>query len=240
MLLAGMWLFPLLAALIALVFAGSLARRYGDRRRPHEALWAVALLMYAAASFMVVLGVLGDWSAFEYRTYWLLGAALNVPFLAAGEVVLLFRRPWVLVVVLLALVFVTGYSFGVVRTAGIADPTALGPDLPSGKVVFGAGTAAHRLPQVIAIPAYLMLVGGTLWSAWRMRGRPELRDGFYGVLGIAFGATIIAAVGSAFAAAGNLTAFSLALAVGIAVMFWGFLRASRPASARVPAPSSAS
>jgi len=160
MLLAVMWVFPLLAALIALAFAGLLARRYLDRRRPHEALWALALLMYAAASFAVVLGVLGDWSAFEYRAYWLLGAALNVPFLAAGEVVLLFRRPWVLVVVLLALVFVTGYSFGVVRTAGIADPTALGPDLPSGKVVFGAGTAAHRLPQIIAIPAYLMLVGG--------------------------------------------------------------------------------
>ena len=240
MLLAVMWVVPLLAALIALAFAGVLARRYPDRRRPHEALWAVALLMYAAASFMVVLGVLGDWSAFEYRTYWLLGAALNVPFLAAGEVVLLFRRPWVLVVVLLALVFVTGYSFGVVRTAGIADPAALGRDLPSGKVVFGAGTAAHRLPQVIAIPAYLVLVGGALWSAWRMQGRPERRDAFYGVLGIALGATIIAAVGSAFAAAGNFTVFSLALAVGIAVMFWGFLRASRHAAARTPASSSAS
>jgi len=240
MLPAVMWVFPLVAALIALAFAGVLARRYPDRRRPHEALWPVALLMYAAASFMVVLGVLGDWSAFEYRAYWLLGAALNVPFLAAGEVVLLFRRPWVLVVVLLALVFVTGYSFGVVRTAGIADPAALGRDLPSGKVVFGAGTAAHRLPQVIAIPAYLVLVGGALWSAWRMRGRPERRDAFYGVLGIALGATIIAAVGSAFAAAGNFTVFSLALAVGIAVMFWGFLRASRHAAARTPASSSAS
>lgn len=240
MLLVGMWVFPLLAALIALAFAGLLARRYLDRRRPYEALWVVALLMYAAASFMVVLGVLGDWSAFEYRTYWLLGAALNVPFLAAGEVVLLFRRPSVLVVVLLALVFVTGYSFAVVRTAGIADRAALGLDLPSGKVVFGAGTAAHRLPQIIAIPAYVMLVGGALWSAWRMRGRPERRDAFNGVLGIAFGATIIAAVGSTFAAAGNFTVFSLALAAGIAVMFWGFLRASRPASAHAPVPSSAS
>lgn len=240
MLLAVMWVFPLLAALIALAFGGVLARRYLDRRRRYEALWVVALLMYAAASFMVVLGVLGDWSAFEYRTYWLLGAALNVPFLAAGEVVLLFRRQWVFVVVLLALVFVTGYSFGVVRTAEIADPTALGQDLPSGKVVFGVGTAAHRLPQVIAYPAYFLLLGGTLWSARQMRGRPERRDAFYGVLGIAFGATIVAAMGSAFAAAGNFTVFSLALTMGIAVMFWGFLRTSRHAVARDPAPSSAS
>lgn len=240
MLLSVMWVFPLVAALIALAFAGVLTRRYLDHRRPHEALWVVALLMYAAASLTVVLGVLGDWSALEYRTYWLLGAALNVPFLAAGEVVLLFRRSWVLVVVLLALVFVTGYSFGVVRTAEIADPATLAQDLPSGKVVFGAGTAAHRLPQVIAIPAYLVLVGGTLWSAWKMRGRPERRDAFYGVLGIALGATIVAALGSAFAAAGNFTVFSLALTLGIAVMFWGFLRTSRHAAARTPASSSAS
>jgi hypothetical protein len=223
-----MWAFPLAAALIALAFAALLARQFVSRRRPYQALWAVALLMYAVASFMVVLGVLGDWSPFEYRTFWLLGAVLNVPFLAAGEVVLLFRRQTVLALVLLILVFVTGYSFAVVRTAAIADPAALAQDLPSGKVVFGDGTPAHRLPQVISIPAYTVLLAGTLWSAWRMRGRRELRNRFYGTLGIAVGATIIAAVGSVFAAAGNFTVFSLALALGIGVMFWGFLWVSRP------------
>jgi hypothetical protein len=41
------------------------------------------------------------------------------------------------------------------------------------------------------------------------------------------GATIVAA-GSAFAATGILPGFSVALTAGIAVMFWGFLRASKP------------
>src|SRR5215207_10166363 len=98
---------------------------------------------------------------------------------------------------------------------------------PSRKEVFGDGTAAHRLPQVVAIPAYLILLGGTLWSARRMRGRPELRDRFWGTLVIAFGATIIAGFGSAFAALGYLVPFSLSLFVGICVMFLGFLRAAR-------------
>ena len=70
------------------------------------------------------------------------------------------------------------------------------------------------LPQVVAIPAYLVLLGGTLWSAWRMRGRPELRDRFWGTLLIAFGATIIAGFGSAFAALGYLVPFSISLLVG--------------------------
>jgi hypothetical protein len=229
-----MWAFPLAAALIALAFAALLGRQFVSRRRPYQALWAVALLMYAVASFILVLGVQGDWSPFEYRTFWLLGAVLNVPFLAAGEAVLLFRRQTVLALVLLILVFVTSYSFAVVRTAAIADPAALAKDLPSGKVVFGDGTPAHRLPQVISIPAYTVLLAGTLWSAWRMRRRRELRNRFYGTLGIAVGATIIAAVGSVFAAAGNFTVFSLALALGIGVMFWGFLRVSRPVASSSP------
>jgi len=85
------------------------------------------------------------------------------------------------------------------------DPIALAKRLPSGKDVFGDGTPAHRLPQIVSIPTYTVLIVGTLWSAWKMRGRPELRERFLGTLLIAFGATIVAVGGSAFAAAGTST-----------------------------------
>ena len=81
--------------------------------------------------------------------------------------------------------------------------TALAQQLPSGKDVFGDGTPAHRLPQLISIPSYLILVVGALWSAWRMRGRPELKDRFVGTLLIAIGATIIAGFGSDVRRAGQ-------------------------------------
>jgi len=109
----------------------------------------------------------------------------------------------------------------------VYDPIALAKRLPSGKDVFGDGTPAHRLPQIVSIPAYTVLIVGTLWSAWKMRGRPELRERFLGTLLIAFGATIVAVGGSAFAAAGDLFLFALMLSIGVTVMFVGFLRASR-------------
>jgi lipopolysaccharide export LptBFGC system permease protein LptF len=62
-----------------------------------------------------------------------------------------------------------------------------------------------------------------------MRGRRELRGRFWGTLLIALGATVIAGFGSAFAALGRLVPFSVALLVGISVMFAGFLRATRSA-----------
>jgi hypothetical protein len=225
-----MWVLPLVAAVVAFAFAGVLARQWLARRRPFMAIWVVALAMYGVASLAVVAGAADGWSELEFEVYWALGAVLNVPFLAAGEVLLLFRRRWVLWGTLLALVFVTAYTFTTLAGASY-DAEALAETLPSGKHVYGAGTPAHRLPQLISIPSYLLLLAGTSWSAWTMRGHAELRDRFFGTLLIALGATITAVGGSAFAALGKLALFSVTLLAGIAVMFWGFLRASRQAAA---------
>jgi hypothetical protein len=227
-----MWAFPLAAAVVAAAFAGLVARRYAERRRPHQLAWALSLAMYAVASTAVALGVAGGWTTGEFQAYWALGAVLTVPFLAGGEVMLLAANRTVHAAVWVVLVFVTAYTVSVLRGASM-DMGALGADLPSGKHVFGDGSPAHRLPQLISIPSYVVLLAGTLWSAWRMRGRPALRDRFAGTLLVALGATVIAGFGSAFAALGYLAAFSAALVAGVAVMFAGFLRAGRPQHAAV-------
>jgi hypothetical protein len=225
----AMWVFPLASAVVAAVFAGLVTRQYAARRRPYQLAWVLALAMYSAASLAVVFGVLGGWTTGEFQLYWALGAVLNVPFLAGGELMLLLRNRTAQAAVWIVLVFLTAYTVSVLRGASF-DAAALADDLPSGKDVFGDGSAAHRLPQLISIPSYVVLLGGALWSAWRMRGRPELRDRFAGTLFIALGASVIAGFGSAFAALGYLAAFSAALVVGIVVMFLGFLRAGRPSA----------
>lgn len=232
--LRAMWVFPLVAAVVAFVFAGLLARQFASRRHGYQLVWAIALVMYGVASLAVVAGALNGWSELGFEIYWAFGAVLNVPFLAVGELQLLVRNRAVHLALYLVLVFITAYTFSVLREATL-DPAVLAERLPSGKHVFGDGSAAHRLPQLISIPSYLILVGGACWSAWRMRGRPELRDRFFGTLLIAGGATLIAGFGSAFAALGNLPGFSIALLAGISVMFLGFLRASRPVPAAAPA-----
>ena len=234
-----MWIFPLAAAAVALLFAALLGKQFLLRRRSYQLLWALAMLMYAVASAAVAIGALNGWSRLAFQLYWLFGAVLNVPFLAAGELQLLIRNRTAELILDVLLVFLVAYAFSVVRAAA-TDATALAEQLPSGKHVFGDGAPAHRLPQLISIPSYLILVGGALWSAWRMRGRPELRDRFVGTLLIALGATIIAGFGSAFAALGKLPLFSIALLAGITLMFWGFLRASRTAPEQAPTSASTS
>jgi hypothetical protein len=228
----GLAIFPFAASIIAFVFAAMLARRVADRWRPHEAVWVVALLMYAVASGAMFLGVLHGWSGSIYRIYWLFGAVLNVPFLFAGELYLLARRRIVAHVFLVIL-------FGLAIFAGIAVLGAsvhegpLGGSLPLGKDVFGDGTLPHRLAQLYSWPTYVALLAGLVWSALQMRGKPALRDRAAGTFGIALGATVVA-IGSGVGAAYHVVPlFSVALAAGIAVMFWGFLRASRPSPQHV-------
>jgi hypothetical protein len=221
-----MWLIPAVAAVVAAVFAVLLFRQFAARRGQAQLLWAIAMAMFAAASAALAMGVASGWTKTVFAVYWAFGAVLNVPFLAGGELVLLFRRPWVRWAVWLVLIFSVAFTFAVLRQ-GAVDAAALGEQLPAGREVFGLGTEAQRLPQYFSYPAYFILVAGAVWSAWKMRGRPELRDRFVGTLLIAVGATVVAA-GAAFAAEGQLTGFVLTLLVGIATMFRGFLRASRP------------
>ena len=228
-----MWVFPAVAAAVALVFAGALTRQFLARRRSYQLLWAIALAMYAVASLCAAAGVARGWNPTLYGIYWALGAVLNVPFLAGGEIQLLARNRTVDAAVWIVLIFLTAYTVAVIRSATF-DVAALAKRLPSGEDVFGASSAAHGLPQLISIPSFTLLLLGTLWSAWTMRGKPELRDRFYGTLLIALGASVVAG-GATFAAYGNLPGFSLTLVVGIAVMFAGFLRASKPAAVAAPA-----
>jgi len=125
------------------------------------------------------------------------------------------------------LIFITGYTVAVLSGVDMIL-SALAEELPSGKDVFGPSTTPQQLPQLVSIPAYVLLIAGALYSAWRMRGRPELRGRFVGTLLIALGATVVAG-GSWFAATGVLAGFTLTLLVGISLMYWGFLRATRTA-----------
>lgn len=220
-----MILLPIAAALIALAFGIQLLVRSGTRRAWHEAVWGLAMLMFFLATGALVLGVADGWSSAEFRTYWLFGAVLTVPWLGLGELYLLIKQRWVSHLLLVLLLGATAWATATVRTAPMSD--ALAMEFPLGREVFGDGSDAHRLSQYYAYPGYFILVGGAVWSAFRIRGRSELRDRFLGTLLIAVGATIVF-VGSGIGAGfGNFAVFSIGHVVGIAVMYWGFLTATR-------------
>jgi hypothetical protein len=225
---------PILAALISLAFGIHLLVRAGRRRSWAEAVWGVAMLMFAAASGALALGVADGWSTAEFRTYWLFGAVLNVPYLGAGEVYLLSRRPWVGHLALVVVLAATAWASAEVRSAPLDVEVLRAEQFFAGKDVLGEAAPARTLAFIYSYAGTAILVLGILWSALGMRGRPELRPRFWGILLIAIGALVVAG-GAAFAAAANFAGFSITLAGGVAVMYAGFLQAARRVPPQRPA-----
>jgi hypothetical protein len=217
---------PIGASLIAAVFGVHLLVRSGSRRAWFEAVWGLAMLMFAIASGALALGVADGWSTGEFRAYWLFGAVLNVPYLALGEAYLLIRRRWVSHVLLLLVLAATAWASAEVRAAPLDLEVLRTQEFFTGREVMGEDAPARTLALLYSYTGTAVLVLGILWSSLGMRGRPELRNRFYGVLWIAAGALVVAG-GAAFAAAGNFAGFSLTLLGGVAVMYWGFLTATR-------------
>ena len=232
-----------IATLVSTAFCLSTLERWRANRRPHEAAWTVSMAMFALASLSYFAGAAVGWGQLDFRTFYLFGAILNVPYLALGTVYLLGGeqlgnrvRFW--------LNLTAAFCAGVVLSvplAGSLDVTGI----PSGKEVFGVG------PRVMAAVGSgvgaMVLIGGALWSALQLlrAGRrpgtgpaPAITPGRLALtnLLIAVGSIILGTGGTLFGTGDQLLDFGIWLAIGISVLFAGFLvsNPARPVAHRPP------
>jgi hypothetical protein len=240
-----MVVFPIVAALVSALFALLLVQQYARKKGLPQLFWGVALSMFALASLAVAAGVGQGWNGSLYRIFWAFGAILNVPFLALGSVSLFGNRPLIAVAALIVAalsIYVLALTFTAKTQANAfvqhhesrakidcpADPIVpLKPryDIPRGKCVWPHGSAVGKMGSTVSIPSYLVVVLVALITS---RGSaPERRRRARGNWMITAGATIVAVGGTATARFGRGAAFSIALALGVVVMFAGFLMASR-------------
>src|SRR5258708_21448954 len=74
----------------AAVFSAAVAaRQYMNRRKPYQAIWAVALAMFAAAALFETAGEAFGWSGATYKGYYLFGGLLNVGWLGIGSLLMM-------------------------------------------------------------------------------------------------------------------------------------------------------
>lgn len=235
------------ATAVAVAFALATWDRWLRKRRPHELVWTVSLLLFALGSGALWWAEARGWSAGAFRLFYLAGAILNVPWLAAGTVYLLAGpvwgnrvRAW--------LVFVSGLATGVLLAAPLKTPVST-TELPEGKLVFGVW------PRVLAAVgsglAALVIIVGAVWSAIRvMRGKVPTLTGHarsvalpkrlaLGNVIIALGTLVLSASGTFAGRLGKDRAFAVTLLAGITILFVGFLVANASSAvARRPRPAS--
>ncbi len=242
-----------LATLVSVAFCLSTLERWRANRKPHEWAWTVSMAMFASASaaYFVAAGL--GWGAWDFRAFYLFGAILNVPYLALGTVYLLGGVPlgdrvrtW--------LNLTAAFCAGVVLTAPLLAPLDV-EGIPSGREVFGPG------PRIMAAVGSgvgaVVLIGGALWSAVRLvRARRAMaavpapgaadrpasgvtpgRLVVTNVL-IAAGSIVLGTGGTLFGSGDAMQGFGIALAVGVTLLFVGFLvsNPTRPTAAPTLSP----
>jgi hypothetical protein len=213
-----------IATAIATLFAQATAVRWSRSRAPHQGAWTLALALFALASAALATGASTGWDRGTFRAFYLLGAVINVPWLALGTVYLLMGRR-VGDRVRVGLLIFTGVGIGVMLAAPMHGVIAT-TGIPVGKDHFGV------LPRALAGAGSgvgaIVVFGGAVWSAIRFaRAR---RPGSGRLAGgnalIALGTLVLSSGGLLQGVVGSDEAFALTLAVGIAVIYAGFAVAS--------------
>jgi hypothetical protein len=208
---------PLIAGAIGGAFAAVVGRQYLNRRKPYQAIWALALAMFAAAALFETAGQAFGWSDGSYKGYYLFGGLLNVGWLGLGSL-LLTTSPRVgriatIVMVLISIVCL----FAVIAAHTNAD--LLKAQVPAR----GAIDVPGILPLITNLGGSLLLIGGAGWSAWKAARAGAPRNRVLGLAVLAAGAFIVAAGHSLAQTKGVYVAQPLTEALGIGAMFVGYL-----------------
>ena len=82
---------PLIATILAGVFALLLVDQWLRRRRPYQLAWAIGVAMFGVAAFAEVLGSISGWDGTLFRLWYLTGAVWVAAWLGLGTVLLLAR-----------------------------------------------------------------------------------------------------------------------------------------------------
>jgi hypothetical protein len=220
-----------LATAVATVFAQATAVRWSRSHKAHHGAWTVALALFALASAALATGVSTGWDQGTFRVFFLLGAILNVPWLALGTVYLLagdragrLTRN--------GLVVFSAFAAGVMFSTPLHGEIS-GQAIPVGKDHLDA--LPRALAGVGSGVGALVLLGGAVWSAVRyarMRSAPGAARLCASNVLIASGTLVLSSGGLLQGIVGKDEAFAISLAVGIVVIYAGFVVASGRSPAR--------
>ena len=221
----------LATALTGFILAIQVGSQYLQRRKPHQLLWAVALLMFATGAACQCYGEWLAWTPLTYRLWYLTGAMLTAAYLGQGTAYLQYKQKTanILMYILLAASLAGAVAVFIAPIdlhAGINGSTATGKGMPS---------AIRLMTPFFNIYGTLLLAGGAVKSSWYF-----LWSG--GSLSRAVGTGLVAVGAIVVATGGTLTRLNvpgslyITELIGLLFIFAGFYLSNRPVKKLMPGP----
>ena len=204
----------LAAAVISALFTIAVLGRFFETRKPHNLMWSVGLGMFMVVALVQFFAEMTGWTDRLFKSWYVMGTAL-VGFLGSGSVYIVHRKighAFGAFVLLMLVAFVAAAAVSATDPAALATFTAGAPPDPAG----WADTTPRRFSPLFTIPGSMALIGIALVGLVRYRLMYNLP--------IAGGAVVLA-VGTGLARLGIPSLIYAAEFAGIAIMFFGFLKA---------------
>jgi hypothetical protein len=219
--------------LISLGFAAQVLNQYRTRRKTYQLAWGLALLFYAVGAFAEVMGSLSGWNETDFRIYYLFGAILLVPWLALGTSELLLQGPgvrWARIGYGGFVIVITVVGLAAIAAAGLHDAFIGGSHVPDNCAMYCPREHGYEIGNIVAfitaavgnIVGTIILAGGAAYSAYRTWRAGLPRNLTVGNVLIFAGALIVAAIAS-LTRIGHYELFYASQAVGVAVIYAGFM-----------------
>lgn len=207
---------PILTTLISAWFASELIGHYRRKPKPYIAWWLFGVVAYGAGTLVESLWTLLGPSPALLKWWYVLGALLGGAPLAQGTAFLLLRQRVALALgLLLAAVLVTGTVC--VFLSPVLEPLPLAS--PSGK--FLAWTWVRMFSPFINTYAFVLLVGGAVYSAIQYAGQADGRSRYLGNIWIAVGG-LLPGIGGMSARAGHTEVLYVAELLGLLLIYMGY------------------
>ena len=216
------WL-PLASSLVIVLFAWLIFHRYGRRGGMPLLAWGIGLAMFGAASLAEAYSTWG-WHPVVFRLWYLCGAILTAAWLGQGTVFLLSRRlrlAWILFGLLVVGSLIATYLVFRTPLDG-ARFTARAPLSAQYREILPAGATERRLTPLFNIYGLSTLVGGALYSAWRLYRTENESQRVVGNILIALGGLVLG-FASTLVRLGLADYLSVAELLAAVSMFAGFL-----------------
>jgi len=209
---------PLATTLFAAYFAVLLFKHFTHKPDSlHLLWWGIGVVTYGIGTLLESLISIFGWHEISFRLWYIAGALLGGAPLAQGTVYLFLKKrtAHMLTAGLLSVVI-----FGAIMVLLTPlDHSLVNPSLPQGNVI--EWHWVRLISPFINTYAFIFLVGGAIYSAFKYRKEVEMRHRVVGNTLIAIGA-ILPGIGGAMSRAGYTQVLYVAEFVGIILIFAGY------------------
>ena len=208
---------PIATTIIAIFFAREIYQHYQRRKTTYLLWWTIGVLTFGLGTMAESINILFGWNAINLKYWYIVGALLGGFPLAQGSVYLLMNKKFARFTSIIFIVIIVIASGCVVLT-----PLAIPADYDyklTGSVF--AWQWVRYFSPFINIYAFIFLVGGAIYSAYKYYRQGIKEAPFKGNIFIAIGG-LLPGIGGTFTRMGYVEVLFITELIGLLLIYYGY------------------